>query len=104
MATVELEWVDDRRLKLRSGVDDYLAEHVPEEINGVRVNDPGWRLYHFVYQGHWRGQPMHHTEWPHRIYDIVAATDHDLAERFAAVMHDMHAAVLELEEADDATD
>ena len=38
-------------------------------------------------------EPLHRTEWPHRLYGIVAKKDFGLAEQFARVMHDIHAAL-----------
>ena len=38
-------------------------------------------------------EPLYHTEWPHRVFDIVVDKDFALAEQFAGVMHDIHAAL-----------
>ena len=38
-------------------------------------------------------EPLYQTEWPHRVFDIVVDKDFALAEQFAGVMHDIHAAL-----------
>jgi len=38
-------------------------------------------------------EPLHRSEWPHSIWYIVTAKDEALAEQFARVMHDIHAAL-----------
>jgi len=38
-------------------------------------------------------KPLYRTEWPHRVYEILASRNYALAERFAAVMHDLHEAM-----------
>jgi len=38
-------------------------------------------------------EPLYQTEWPHRVFDIVVDKNFELAELFARVMHDIHAAL-----------
>jgi len=49
-------------------------------------------------------KPLYRTEWPHRVYEILASRNYALAERFATVMHDLHEAMEPLATDDPASD